>query len=88
MLENQVFTENRNFLLLVIISNPRIYGTGGNFEKKIHRKLSIHKYYKICKYKKNLRNQLPEFVKNGSFLQTSALKSNVLAVKITSIQLV
>ena len=34
MLENQVFTENRNFLLLVIISNPRIYGTGGNFEKK------------------------------------------------------
>ena len=76
MLENQVFTENRNFLLLVIISNPRIYGTGRNFEKKIHRKLSIHKYYKICKYKENLRNQLPEFVESVSFLQTSALKNN------------
>ena len=36
MLENQVFTENPIFLLLVIISpriNPRIYGTGGNFGK-------------------------------------------------------
>ena len=62
MLENQVFTENHNFLLLVIISNPRIYGTGGNFEKNIHKKLSIHNYYQICKYKENLRNQLPEGV--------------------------
>ena len=56
MLENQVFTENRNFLLLVIISNPRIYGTGGNFEKKItgnFLSISTTKYVNIKKSEKS-----------------------------------